>query len=877
LLNATSKHIFVIVLILSLSQVFYAQEFRSSVAISTPSAPVNVDLSSISGVAGASITIRNSSGSYVNLPQVSNPGTPWPYNFAAIKQQLPPTSSDQELAIATWRFVITHTSHYCSSGTKTTAGLKYLTDPALILNSFGFGCCDQKARLLTWIWQNLGYQTRLATMTFHTLPEIYYGNAWHVLDSDHESFYLNADGSIASIAQILADPNIVIRQASSTGTDGVGWSAALMSQLYTQNASSLRYVTSGFLSNQGLSVSLHPHEELVIHGENLAGAAQFYDSGDPFSFKTVGSGQFNWDLSFADAGWRSWPSSTSNVDVFSDPSGTKYLAPATNAFGWLYYRESVMFPLLGLSVAAQSTPNKGNMYAYVSSDGAHWSPPVPFTPTVGVSGYQLSADLSAFAKGNYIYYVAVQISTGSQLHRLRISPVVQMSKWIFPALGAGSVSQLTYSDASPAAQARRIEVTTRVPTGNPEIRGLQAESLVTESPTSSLARDYGAANLVDGNPDTLAYPGNPHIDYVIHLGGMRNVTSVSIDWGTYGSNPLYVKSWSLQGRFGSQAWQVLASGGFPGQSTVDILANATASDLRIVADGFNNLGIYDVRVFGSEMPAVPKSNLSVVSNVTEDPIHSIAAGYAAANLIDGNATSLAYPSNNHFDYQVSLTTPTHLSAALITWGAYGANPIYVTSWSLLGRNGSGQPWSILAQGGNPGSISSGVNLDAVVTDLRMVAASTHNSIGIYELGLFAAPASGLPLVDGVIATSNVLDVTTLFGYGPAANLVDGNETTRAFPFQKSLDYTLDPGGLTFVESVRVVWGHFGQDPNSVASWRLLGLRQGAIIWEVITSGGFPNASETSIPVKNSYRKLRIAAESQTNASGIYEVQVFGQQ
>jgi hypothetical protein len=83
--------------------------------------------------------------------------------------------------------------------------------------------------------------------------------------------------------------------------------------------------------------------------------------------------------------------------------------------------------------------------------------------------------------------------------------------------------------------------------------------------------------------------------------------------------------------------------------------------------------------------------------------------------------------------------------------------------------------------------------------------------------------------------------------------------------------------LTFVDSVRVVWGHFGQDPNGISSWRLLGLRQGAITWEVITSGGFPNASETSIPVKNSYRKSRIAAEGQTNASGIYEVQVLGLQ
>ncbi|MGB8128923.1 MAG: hypothetical protein WCG81_03965, partial [Candidatus Angelobacter sp.] len=352
--------------------------------------------------------------------------------------------------------------------------------------------------------------------------------------------------------------------------------------------------------------------------------------------------------------------------------------------------------------------------------------------------------------------------------------------------------------------------------------------------------------------------------------------AVSIDWGSYGSNPLYVKSWSLQGRFGSQAWQVLASGGFPAQSTMDIPLNTAATDLRIVADGFNNLGIYDVRVFGTEMLPVPKSSLSVVSNVVEDPVHSLATGYAAANLTDGDTSSLAYPSNNHLDYQVSLATPTHLSSALITWGVFGSNPVYLMSWSLLGRNGADQPWSVLSQGGFPASTASGVNVDAVVTDLRLVADSTHNSIGVYELQLFGVPASGLPTLAGVIATSNTVDVTTLLGYGAAASLVDGNETTRSFPFLKSLDYTLDPGSTTFVDSVRVVWGSFGQDPNGINRWRLFGLRNGATTWELVTSGGFPNATQTVIPVKNSYRKLRIATDSDETNIGIFEVQIFGQ-
>ena len=152
-----------------------------------------------------------------------------------------------------------------------------------------------------------------------------------------------------------------------------------------------------------------------------------------------------------------------------------------------------------------------------------------------------------------------------------------------------------------------MSITTSIPTGNKRIRGLHAESLVPENPIYSLARDYGAANLVDDDPDSLAYPASNHIDYVIHLGGPHSVTGVSIDWGKFGSDSRYLKSWAVQGRFGTQDWQTVASGGFPGQSTSDLPINIIATDLRVVADGFNNLGIYDVRLFGIEIPSVSES------------------------------------------------------------------------------------------------------------------------------------------------------------------------------------------------------------------------------------------------------------------------------
>jgi hypothetical protein len=110
----------------------------------------------------------------------------------------------------------------------------------------------------------------------------------------------------------------------------------------------------------------------------------------------------------------------------------------------------------------------------------------------------------------------------------------------------------------------------------------------------------------------------------------------------------------------------------------------------------------------------------------------------AANLIDGDPSTLAYPGSKHLDYQVALGSQTWLSSAVVDWGYFGTNPAYIQSWSILARNGSDQPWVTLVQGSFPNSSMTVVSLDYVATDLRLVVDGT-NWIGIYELQLAGMP------------------------------------------------------------------------------------------------------------------------------------------
>ena len=841
-----------------------AQEFSSTTTVQTASQPFIVDLSNISDVSGAAISIRNASSTTVSLPEVFTPGNQPPLNGPSILARLsslPAPATDQDRVIQAWQFVVNHRYHFCSAGS--TQGPTYTYDPLVVLNSYGFGCCDQSARALAWIWQQQGYQSRVASFAFHTVPEVSYGNVWHMLDPDHEVYYPNADGTIASVADILNDPSLV----SNVAVDPTGWSGQQMSELYVQNAATLQY--SAPVSPSPLSTfALRPGESMSFKSQNTTDKVQFYPLGEFPAPSAVNSIQFDWNLTFADPSWNQLASQSFGVNVVANSSGARVLVNASGGPGYVVYRESSLFPVLNLWILAQLAPGSlGSLQAYYSNDGVNWSSPVPFQSAIGYSSFDLSADLSTLAAGASTYYVKVELDGPVQLHRLRISPVVQAAYVLSPALQAGGQNQMVYQDSSPATQARAVTVITKVPTGKPLIRGMDAVSLVSESPSSSIAQDYAAANLVDGDPDTLAYPGSSHIDYVIQLNATYNVTGLSIDWGYFGSNPNYVQSWQILGRTGDQDWQQLASGGWPGQVTTDVSLNVTATELRLVANANHWIGVYEVRVFGT-VAASTLALATVQSNVPENPAYSIARNYGAANLIDGNTQTLAYPGSKNLDYQISLGGATHLSSANITWGYFGTNSTYVTAWSVLGRNGSGQ-WTTLAQGGFPDSATTQVSLNFVATDVRILASSDSNWIGIYDLNLV-----GGPLLTALTVTPNLPDTANCATALPGSNIADGNDSDFAYPCNYLFDYTLDSGGSTFVDAVNVVWGYFGSDPRYIQSWRLLGLALDGRTWEVIASGLQPGASQTFIPVQNRYRKLRIAAEG-SNWIGLYEVQVYG--
>jgi hypothetical protein len=248
------------------------------------------------------------------------------------------------------------------------------------------------------------------------------------------------------------------------------------------------------------------------------------------------------------------------------------------------------------------------------------------------------------------------------------------------------------------------------------------------------------------------------------------------------------------------------------------------------------------------------------------------SGEGAANLIDGNLNSLAFPGSNHLDYTITLSAPTHVSGAAISWGSYGMGTGAVQSWTLYGRDGSYNAWQSLATGGAPNAGTTGLALNQRVTDLRIVADGPQN-IGIYEVTVAGATA-----LSGLSAIDNIGEVLWYSGYGPPALMFDGNDYgPSAYPADPFLDYSIPLPASTYVDGVRIVWGNFGTNDIYMSDWELYGQKANSTEWVSLARGGFPNAFDTVVNVQDSYATLRVAAASRVHLNwiGIYELQIFG--
>jgi len=101
--------------------------------------------------------------------------------------------------IQAWQFVNSFTFHR----TPLTQTDKKIHSPEIMINSIGYGFCDDRTASLCMVWEKMGYKYRIYNVIdHHVFPEVYDGKKWMMFDPDYGILLLTENNEIASIADI---------------------------------------------------------------------------------------------------------------------------------------------------------------------------------------------------------------------------------------------------------------------------------------------------------------------------------------------------------------------------------------------------------------------------------------------------------------------------------------------------------------------------------------------------------------------------------------------------------------------------------------------------------------------------------------------------
>ncbi|HNS26697.1 MAG TPA: Ig-like domain-containing protein [Steroidobacteraceae bacterium] len=116
-----------------------------------------------------------------------------------------PLESDENvIADALWRFMIGHVYH-----NESFAAERWEHDPLLLINSIGFGLCDDVSSALAFLARERGLAARVWALGGHVAPEINVAGRWQLYDPDIKVVYHDYDARITNVETLSAFPALI--------------------------------------------------------------------------------------------------------------------------------------------------------------------------------------------------------------------------------------------------------------------------------------------------------------------------------------------------------------------------------------------------------------------------------------------------------------------------------------------------------------------------------------------------------------------------------------------------------------------------------------------------------------------------------------------
>jgi hypothetical protein len=192
-----------------------------------------------------------------------------------------------------WRYVMDGTYHWYP----VTAEF-WAHDPITILNSIGYGFCDDVAATLAALGSKMGYRTEVWDLYGHVVPEIEVDGAWKMLDPDLRVHYRDANGLTVGVAELVATPELITEPFDPVLTPeqaGIAY-AGTLAEIYVSSSDNQVYA-DGLAGDSRLDgeLSLAPGSTLTYPGQ-WVDAPVGVDGVQPAPLQVPASAQARLDL-----------------------------------------------------------------------------------------------------------------------------------------------------------------------------------------------------------------------------------------------------------------------------------------------------------------------------------------------------------------------------------------------------------------------------------------------------------------------------------------------------------------------------------------------------------------------------------------------------
>ena len=174
----------------------FAGELKThSQVIESGEAEYTIDVGGTIDPENVEIVIENLGNTPVVNPRITVGGLYDWYDINSMAAEITRgCTTDEEKAMAIWQWI--HWRRFQRSPNDVSS-----EHPVRAMNGYGYGICGHSSSWLKALCRAVGLKARVWEIAGHTVNEVWYNDAWHMLDSNVKVFYTARDNvTVASMA-----------------------------------------------------------------------------------------------------------------------------------------------------------------------------------------------------------------------------------------------------------------------------------------------------------------------------------------------------------------------------------------------------------------------------------------------------------------------------------------------------------------------------------------------------------------------------------------------------------------------------------------------------------------------------------------------------